>query len=174
MYTTKKLLFQVKGKNFFLSSFHSKYSLKHQISLANNPFIEIYTYYKPPSQIMIMLVYTNQNVTFPWEKRWFFCLFFVKTTHKRESTLILVQRSAPQCSMMIPIQLQMFASSLALMAQLFVLFLPSLRPLVPRFSAHTGRPKYLLLLLTMGLLKGGGVLRNKRSNRGSLWIIRIT
>ena len=34
--------------------------------------------------------------------------------------------------MMIPIQLQMFASSLALMAQLFVLFLPSLRPLVAR------------------------------------------
>ena len=141
MYTTKKLLFQVKGKNFFfLSSFHSKYSLKHQISLANNPFIEIYTYYQPPSQIMIMPVYTNQNVTFPWEKRWFFfCLFFVKTTHKRESTLILVQRSAPQCSMMIPIQLQMFASSLALMAQLFVLFLPSLRPLV----APRGPPRIL-------------------------------
>ena len=97
-------------------------------------------------------------------KTMIFLSFFVKTTHKRESTLIVPQ----QCSMMIPIQLQMFASSLALMAQLFVLFLPSLRPLVPRFSAHTGRPKYLLLLLTMGLLKGGGVLRNKRSNRGSL------
>ena len=70
----------------------------------------------------------------------FFCLFFVKTTHKRESTLILVQRSAPQCSMMIPIQLQMFASSLALMAQLFVLFLPSLRPLVARRAYWATRP----------------------------------
>ena len=163
MYTTKKLLFQVKGKNFFfLSSFHSKYSLKHQISLANNPFIEIYTYYKPPSQIMIMLVYTNQNVTFPWEKRWFFCLFFVKTTHKRESTLILVQRTAPQCSMMIPIQLQMFASSLALMAQLFVLFLPSLRPLVARRAYWATRPSTSSYFWPWGLLKGGGVvLRNK-------------
>ena len=128
------MLFQVKGKNFFFPFFipfkifieASNQSCKQSIhrniyilptSFPNNDNASIY---KP-------------KCDFPMRKTMiFFCLFFVKTTHKRESTLILVQRSAPQCSMMIPIQLQMFASSLALMAQLFVLFLPSLRPLVAR------------------------------------------
>ena len=141
MYTNKKLLFQVKGKNFFFPFFipfkifieASNQSCKQSIhrniyilptSFPNNDNASIY---KP-------------KCDFPMRKTMiFFVFFFVKTTHKRESTLILVQRTAPQCSMMIPIQLQMFASSLALMAQLFVLFLPSLRPLV----APRGPPRIL-------------------------------
>ena len=56
--------------------------------------------------------------------------------------------------MMIPIQLQMFASSLALMAQLFVLFLPSLRPLVARRAYWA--TQVLALTFDHGVVEGRG------------------